>query len=78
MNSAVRVLTIVVGLLILMTVSGVFFVVQETEQVILTQFGKPVGTPITTAGLKLKAPFIQQVNRIEKRVLAWDGKSWDV
>ena len=75
MNSAVRVLTIFVGLLILMTVSGVFFVVQETEQVILTQFGKPVGTPITTAGLKLKAPFIQQVNRIEKRVLAWDGPS---
>jgi len=75
MNSAVRVLTIIVGLLILMTVSGVFFVVQETEQVILTQFGKPVGTPITTAGLKLKAPFIQQVNRIEKRVLAWDGPS---
>ena len=51
MNSAVRVLTIFVGLLILMTVSGVFFVVQETEQVILTQFGKPVGTPITTGGL---------------------------
>jgi membrane protease subunit HflC len=75
MNSAVRIVTVVAALLLLMTISGVFYVVQETEQVILTQFGKPIGKPITTAGLKLKAPFIQQVNRIEKRVLAWDGPS---
>jgi len=47
--------------------------VQETEQVIITQFGKPVGEPITEAGLKLKVPFIQRVNPIEKRILEWDG-----
>jgi membrane protease subunit HflC len=75
MNTALRTAAIVAALLALMTVSGVFYVVQETEQVIITQLGKPVGNPITAAGLKLKAPFIQQVNRIEKRILPWDGPS---
>jgi membrane protease subunit HflC len=48
-------------------------VVEETDQVILTQFGKPVGEPVTEAGLHFKIPFIQEVNRIEKRFLPWDG-----
>ena len=51
------------------------YVVEETDQVIITQFGKPVGDPVTEAGLKLKIPFIQEVNRIEKRFLPWDGPS---
>src|SRR6188474_3906225 len=75
MTSAVRTITIVAAILILMTLSGVFYVVQETEQVLITQFGKPIGGPVTSAGLKMKAPFIQEVNRIEKRVLPWDGPS---
>ena len=49
------------------------YVVHETNQVIITQFGRPVGEPKTKAGLHFKVPFIQDVNRIEKRVLAWDG-----
>jgi membrane protease subunit HflC len=75
MTSAVRTITIVAAILLVMTLSGVFYVVQETEQVIITQFGKPIGGPVTSAGLKMKAPFIQEVNRIEKRVLPWDGPS---
>ncbi|MEE9321456.1 MAG: protease modulator HflC [Granulosicoccus sp.] len=47
--------------------------VSEIEQVIITQFGKPVGEPITEAGLKFKVPFIQQVNPVDKRILEWDG-----
>lgn len=50
------------------------YTVSETEQVIITQFGKPVGEPITTAGLHFKMPFIQEVTRIEKRILEWDGR----
>ena len=46
----------------------------EREQVIITQFGKPVGEPITDAGLNFKIPFIQKVNLIEKRILEWDGR----
>jgi membrane protease subunit HflC len=47
--------------------------INETEQAIITQFGKPVGDPIVDAGLHFKVPFIQRVNMIEKRILEWDG-----
>ena len=49
------------------------YIISETEQVIITQLGDPVGDPITEAGLYFKSPFIQEVNRIEKRILEWDG-----
>ena len=48
--------------------------IHETEQVLITQFGKPVGDPITKSGLHFKIPFIQEVNQIDNRFLAWDGK----
>ncbi|MEX1668033.1 protease modulator HflC [Zhongshania guokunii] len=54
------------------------YTVDEVEQVIITQFGKPVGEPVTEAGLKFKVPFIQEVNPIDKRVLEWDGKPSDM
>lgn len=57
----------------LLVVSGALYTVDETEQVIITQFGKPVGEPKTEAGLKFKTPFIQEVNPIDKRILEWDG-----
>ena len=57
---------------------GSFYTVSEVEQAIITQFGKPVGAPVTTAGLKVKVPFIQDVNLIDKRVLEWDGKPTDM
>jgi len=49
------------------------FTVDQTEQVIVTQFGRPVGEPITQPGLHFKLPFVQQVNRFDKRYMAWDG-----
>jgi membrane protease subunit HflC len=57
----------------LLVVSNAFYVVNEYEQVIITQFGEPVGDPVDTPGLKLKIPFIQKVNTFEKRFLEWDG-----
>jgi membrane protease subunit HflC len=66
-------LLVAVAILSLLIVSGAFYVVSETEQVIVTQFGKPVGEPITTAGVHFKTPFVQDVHRIEKRILEWDG-----
>lgn len=50
------------------------YTVTETEQAIITQFGKPVGDPVNDAGLHFKIPFIQEVNRVEKRILGWDGR----
>ena len=57
---------------------GSIYTVSEVEQVIITQFGKPVGDPVTEAGLKIKMPFIQDVNPIDKRVLEWDGNPSDM
>jgi membrane protease subunit HflC len=54
------------------------YTVNEVQQMIITQFGKPVGEPVTTAGLKIKVPFIQEVNPIDKRVLEWDGSPSDM
>ncbi len=54
--------------------SASFYTLQETEQAIITEFGKPVGQPVTNAGLHFKTPFIQQVNVIEKNILEWDGQ----
>jgi membrane protease subunit HflC len=59
-----------VGLLVL---ANSLYVMREDKQVIITQFGKPVGAPVVDAGLHFKIPFIQKVNEFEKRWLAWDG-----
>lgn len=62
---------------IYVTMSSIY-TVGEVKQVIITQFGKPVGEPVTEAGLKMKVPFIQEVNPIDKRVLEWDGPPSDM
>ena len=54
------------------------YTVSEVQQMIITQFGKPVGEPVTSAGLKVKIPFIQVVNPIDKRILEWDGSPSDM
>jgi modulator of FtsH protease HflC len=69
--SAVLLAAIFLGLLVL---TGAFYTVSETEQIIVTQFGKPVGGPVLKPGLHFKLPFIQTVNRLEKRFLEWDGE----
>ncbi len=59
-----------VGLIIL---SSSAYIVKETQQVVITEFGKPVGNPVKEAGLHFKVPFIQKANYFEKRWLEWDG-----
>jgi modulator of FtsH protease HflC len=70
-NKAVAIISIIIVGIIILAQS--IFVVKETEQVVITQFGRPVGEAITEAGLKLKTPFIQKANFFEKRYLEWDG-----
>ena len=53
--------------------SGALFIIDETKQVVITQFGKPVGQPIISAGLHFRTPFVQQAHYFEKRILNWDG-----
>ena len=71
MNQSIKNLALILALVILAAMST--YTINQTEQVIITQFGKPVGDPITAPGLHFKLPFIQRVNSFDKRYLAWDG-----
>ncbi len=68
----------ILAALAVVTLYSALYTVNEVEQVIITQFGKPVGEPIRDAGIQLKVPFIQQVNSIDKRVLEWEGTPSDM
>lgn len=73
MNSIVRFLmTVFVVVLVIIALDG-FFIVPEGKQAVITQFGKPVGTPKTEAGFYFKIPYIQTITQFEKRILIWDG-----
>jgi membrane protease subunit HflC len=74
MSASTKTLLLVgAALVALLVLADAVYVVSETNQVIITQFGEPIGGPINTAGLHLKAPFIQKTNYFEKRWLEWDG-----
>ena len=67
---------LVLGVALLIAVVVLFssaYIVDETEQVVITQFGEPVGQPITTPGLHFKVPLVQDANYFDKRFLEWDG-----
>lgn len=55
------------------TLKKSIYIVTEGEQAIITQFGRPIGEPITEAGLYFKTPFIQDARYVDKRILSWDG-----
>jgi len=78
MNPAKPIAGVIAVLLLLVVLSSATYTVNEVEQVIITQFGRPVGEPVTTAGLRLRLPLVQEVNRIEKRILEWDGNPSDM
>ena len=65
------------GTIFLLTINT-FFSIHETKQAIVLQFGRPIGAPITDAGLKIKIPFIQQVHYLDKRVLDLDSPAEEV
>ena len=63
----------IIAALIIVVLLNSMYTVTEVQQVVITQFGKPVGKPVTTPGLKLKMPFVQKVHAFDKRFLEWDG-----
>ncbi|HET9315380.1 MAG TPA: protease modulator HflC, partial [Vicinamibacteria bacterium] len=74
-----RLAAIVAGsVAVLIILLGSVYTLQETEQAILTQFGKPVGGLVTRPGLHAKIPFIQTVHRFDKRWLEFDGDANEI
>jgi membrane protease subunit HflC len=73
MNAIAKTSFLILFLIGIAIVSSCFYTVRETEMIIITQFGKPVGQPITEPGLNFKLPLIQDVHRLDKRVQEWDG-----
>lgn len=59
--------------LVLITSYNSFYIVTEGRRAIITQFGKPIGKPVTKAGMQFKIPFLHKVRFVDKRILNWDG-----
>ncbi len=78
------ILSLILLLVAIIVISNSAYTVDQAEQVFITQFGKPIGNAINSdpdnneAGLHWKTPFIQKINRIEKRILEWDGPATDM
>lgn len=64
---------LILGVALVIVLNDTIFILNETQQAIVTQFGKPVGEPRTTPGLNFKTPFIQKTQFFDKRYLEWDG-----
>jgi len=73
MTRAMQTTLAILVALVLLAAFGTFYVLEEGEQAVILQFGRPVGAPATEAGLHFKIPFIQEVRRFDKRLLIWDG-----
>ncbi|MCX6301019.1 MAG: protease modulator HflC [Bacteroidia bacterium] len=67
------IIQLIIAVVALILILETVFKVKETEQVVITQFGKPIGEAKITPGLKIKVPFIQKTNYFEKRYMEWDG-----
>jgi membrane protease subunit HflC len=72
-NKIVRTALILIVIGLIFTAVNGFYILQEGSQAIITQFGRPVGQPVTEAGLHFKLPFVQEVTYFEKKILIWDG-----
>lgn len=73
MSRLLRAVALVVLLAAALALSGTLWTLEEGQQAVVLQFGRPVGDPVTEAGLHVKLPFVQEVRRFEKRLLIWDG-----
>ncbi len=73
MKNKKSIISIVIIVIAIILIAQSTFVVDEKQQAVITQFGKPVGEAVITSGLKFKTPFVQKVNYFEKRYMEWDG-----
>lgn len=73
MKTAKQKAIVVLAAAIAVILFSTFYTLEEGQQAVIVQFGRPVGETVTEAGLHMKIPFIQDVRRFEKRLLIWDG-----
>ena len=73
MNKIIRIIGIITVIALIITAASGFYILEEGMQAVITQFGRPVGRPVTEAGLHFKTPYIQDVTLFEKKILIWDG-----
>ena len=72
--------TIILIILLAVLIIGYssIYIINEAEQAVVTQFGKPVGGAVTDAGIHFKTPIIQTVIKFDKRILEWDGSANEI
>jgi membrane protease subunit HflC len=68
-----QIIVLLIILAVILILGGALYSIDETEQVVITQFGRPIGDPLTDPGLHFKLPFIQNANYFRKNLLEWDG-----
>jgi len=73
MKRTFKIATIVLATIIAIAILSGFYTLEEGQQAVIVQFGRPVGETVIQAGLHIKIPFIQKVQRFEKRLVIWDG-----
>ena len=73
MKLTLKAVIIAITVVIVSVLYSGLYTLKEGRQAIVLQFGRPVGEPVTEAGLHMKLPFVQEVRRFEKRLLVWDG-----
>jgi membrane protease subunit HflC len=72
MNAKITALLAAIVVVVVVLTSGLY-IVDETQQVVITRFGEPVGDAVIDPGLHIKIPFVQEANYFDKRFLEWDG-----
>ena len=73
MKNATQTALGILAVAVAVSLFSAFYMIEEGQQAVIVQFGRPVGETVTEAGLHIKIPFIQEVRRFEKRLLIWDG-----
>ena len=71
-------ISLILLLAVLILGFGSIYIINEAEQAVVTQFGKPVGGAVTDAGIHFKTPIIQTVIKFDKRILEWDGSANEI
>jgi membrane protease subunit HflC len=72
-NKILRTIGIIIVIALIVTVANGFYILEEGKQAVITQFGRPIGQPVTEAGLHFKTPYVQEATYFEKKILIWDG-----